>query len=247
MEKALGMVLLLSSTVSAQTGERIIGGSECLPHSQPWHVFMYNSQLTRCGGALIDEHWVVTAGHCLGSTISIHLGEHDVRKEDEGEQYSSAVQIIRHAEFEPESLKNDIMLLRLDPPATLGDTIKIIPMATECAPTGTNCVVSGWGTTTYPEVNYANTLNCMDTTILEKDICTSTYGSDFTENEICAGKLEGGIDSCQGDSGSPMICNGVLHGIVSWGANECGEKQKPAIYTEICKFRKWIDETIARK
>uniref|UniRef100_A0A670JH05 Peptidase S1 domain-containing protein n=1 Tax=Podarcis muralis TaxID=64176 RepID=A0A670JH05_PODMU len=43
------------------------------------------------------------------------------------------------------------MLLKLSPPAVLGDTIKTIPFAKECAPTGTKCVVSGWGTTTFPE------------------------------------------------------------------------------------------------
>ncbi|XP_066494732.1 trypsin-like [Tiliqua scincoides] len=245
MEQVLGMVLLLGSTVSLPTGMRIIGGSECLPHSQPWHVFISNSRRTRCGGALINEHWVVTAGHCLGSNIQIHLGEHDLRKHDKGEQFSKATKLIRHPEFEKVTLKNDIMLLRLDPPAQLSETIQIIPMAKECAPIGTKCLVSGWGTTTYPEVNYASTLNCIDSEILSKEKCRSAYGQYFEENEICSGILEGGKDSCQGDSGSPMICNGIIHGIVSWGAEVCADKGKPAIYTAVCNFREWIEETMA--
>uniref|UniRef100_A0A670JK26 Peptidase S1 domain-containing protein n=1 Tax=Podarcis muralis TaxID=64176 RepID=A0A670JK26_PODMU len=49
----------------------------------------------------------------------------------------------------------------------------------------------------------------------------------------------------QGDSGSPLICNGVLHGLVSSGAVKCASKKNPAVFMEICKFRKWIEETMA--
>ncbi|XP_044290947.1 kallikrein-14-like [Varanus komodoensis] len=137
------------------------------------------------------------------------------------------------------------MLVQLDPPAILGDTVKTIPIAKECASHGTKCMVSGWGTTAFPKVNYAHTLQCMDTNIMPKDVCKSIYGTYFSDTEICAGKMEGGTDSCQGDSGGPLVCNGVLHGVVSWGALRCAAKQHPAIFTEICKFRNWIEETVA--
>uniref|UniRef100_A0A8D0BIK3 Peptidase S1 domain-containing protein n=1 Tax=Salvator merianae TaxID=96440 RepID=A0A8D0BIK3_SALMN len=119
-----------SGSVSAQTGERIIGGAECWPHSQPWQVLIYDKRLSRCGGALVDEHWILTAGHCLGRYV---WGVTERKWEKE------TVKVIRHPDYEPVLLKNDIMLLRMEPPAILGDTIKIIPMAKECAPTGTKC------------------------------------------------------------------------------------------------------------
>lgn len=86
----------------------------------------------------------------LSSNLRIHLGEHDLRKIDQGEQLSRAIKVIRHPEFEPVTLKNDIMLLRLDAPARLSKSIQIIPMAKDCVSVGTHCGVSGWGTTTYP-------------------------------------------------------------------------------------------------
>ncbi|XP_061453975.1 cationic trypsin-3-like isoform X2 [Rhineura floridana] len=200
-------------------------------------------RLLSCGmpcqeNCIKDHHW-------FRRNLAIHLGEHDLRKQDDGEQNTKAVQLIRHPEFEPTSLKNDIMLLQLDPPAILGDTAKTIPLTKDCAPTGTKCVVSGWGATTFPTVNYAYVLQCLDSTILSKDICKSTYGTYFSDHQICAGLMEEGKDSCQGDSGSPLVCNGTLHGLVSWGAEKCASKKSPAIYTEICKFRKWIDDTMA--
>uniref|UniRef100_A0A6J0V8N2 Kallikrein-14-like n=1 Tax=Pogona vitticeps TaxID=103695 RepID=A0A6J0V8N2_9SAUR len=247
MEQLLNMVLFLASTVSSQTGSRIIGGSECVAHSQPWLIFLSNSEKTRCGGALINEHWVITAGHCQGSNLTILIGKHDLQKHEEGEHVSNVTKAIVHPEFEKMTLKNDLMLLRMYQPAQLGDTVKVIPVPKECAPVGTMCVVSGWGTTSFPDVNYTNTLQCAKISVVRKELCQSAYGNYFTEKQICAGALEGGIDSCRGDSGSPLVCNGLLHGLVSWGPQTCGAKNSPAIYTEICKYRDWIEETIATR
>ncbi|KAJ7304180.1 hypothetical protein JRQ81_011711 [Phrynocephalus forsythii] len=245
MEQLLNMVLLLASPVSAQTGLRIIGGSECEAHSQAWNIFLYNSGKIRCGGALINMHWAISAGHCKGSNLTIVIGQHNLRKVKKGKDLFKVTKAIPHPEFEETTLKNDLLLLRMEQPARLGATVKVIPMAKECAPTGTRCVVSGWGTTTFPLVNYANILQCAEISIVTKEICKSAYGNYFTEKQICAGALEGGIDSCRGDSGSPLVCNGLLHGLVSWGPKTCGAKNSPGIYTEICKYRDWIEETIA--
>uniref|UniRef100_A0A8D2IRW2 Peptidase S1 domain-containing protein n=1 Tax=Varanus komodoensis TaxID=61221 RepID=A0A8D2IRW2_VARKO len=60
------LLYLTPAPVPRYTGKRIIGGVECKPHSQPWQVFLFDASRNRCGGALIDESWVVTAAHCPG-------------------------------------------------------------------------------------------------------------------------------------------------------------------------------------
>ncbi|XP_015280520.1 PREDICTED: trypsin-like [Gekko japonicus] len=238
--------------VSAQ--KRIIGGADCHPHSQPWQVFLYDSFQNYCGGVLINKYWVVTAGHChewqdsgpvgrndngFRRTITVFLGAHTLWKRG-GAQITHAVEAIRHAAFEPMSLKNDIMLLRLDPPAVLGGRVRPIPMAGWCAPVGTKCVVSGWGATSIPEVKYTRNLQCVEVMVLPKTVCRNAYGANFINSEICAGAIKGGRDACQGDSGGALVCNGVLHGLVSWGDERCAVENRPGVYTEICKFRGWI-------
>lgn len=43
---------------------RIIGGHDAEPHSAPWQALVQINGNAYCGGALISQNYVVTAGHC---------------------------------------------------------------------------------------------------------------------------------------------------------------------------------------
>lgn len=43
----------------------------------------------------------------------------------------------------------------------------------------------------------------------------------------------------QGDSGGPMVCNGALAGIISWGYR-CATAKFPGVYTDIRQYRQWL-------
>ena len=53
----------------------------------------------------------------------------------------------------------------------------------------------------------------------------------------------------QSDSGGPLVCkNGrkwVLHGITSWGKDECGSQDSPGVYTRVTRFMKWMESVMS--
>ncbi|XP_023562444.1 prostate-specific antigen-like [Octodon degus] len=44
------------------------------------------------------------------------------------------------------------------------------------------------------------------------------------------------------DLGGPLICNGVLQDLMSWGSDPCGQPGKPTLYTKLVAYRKWIKD-----
>ncbi|XP_049478249.1 kallikrein-1-like [Panthera uncia] len=44
----------------------------------------------------------------------------------------------------------------------------------------------------------------------------------------------------RGDSGTPLICDGMLQGITSWGHIPCRCPTMPAVYTKVMPYMQWI-------
>ncbi|MEE6481960.1 hypothetical protein FKM82_013082, partial [Ascaphus truei] len=146
----LFVAALLGSAVQGRLYDRIIGGEQCVAHSQPWQVSLHYFDRHACGGILIDNSWVLTAAHCQLPSLQIRLGDHNLQAYEETEQFTYADKICPHRNFNEYTYDNDIMLLKLPSPAILNGYVQIIPLASSPVADGTNCIVSGWGTTTSP-------------------------------------------------------------------------------------------------
>lgn len=42
----------------------MLRGEECVPHSQPWQVALFERGRFNCGASLISPYWVLSAAHC---------------------------------------------------------------------------------------------------------------------------------------------------------------------------------------
>ncbi len=113
---------------------------------------------------------------------------------------------------------------------------------------GLLAVLSGWGAlgsgSSAPDSLYA-----VDIQIVSDDACAQAYedlglGFFVPEDEICAGV--DGPSACYGDSGGPMVCDGLLCGVVSWGY-DCDTYVAPAVFAEASHYVNWFRDNAASK
>ncbi|XP_062818565.1 trypsin-3 [Anolis carolinensis] len=251
MELILFTILFGAAAAAPQRGyeddDKIIGGYECPPHSQPWQVFLtYGPGYRWCGASLINERWIISAAHCYKNprTLVAHLGEHNTLSEEGTEQHIQVEKAIPHPQYNSRNIDNDFMLIKLAQPVTFNAFVQPIEISPTCPIVGTQCVVSGWGNLQTAGVEYPDALQCLDVPILSESTCHAAYPGRITSNMFCAGYTEGGKDSCQGDSGGPLVCNGKLTGVVSWGIG-CAQKGYPGVYAPVCNYKAWIEEVLA--
>uniref|UniRef100_A0A8D2D5N6 trypsin n=1 Tax=Sciurus vulgaris TaxID=55149 RepID=A0A8D2D5N6_SCIVU len=238
---------------------QIVGGYTCQKNSLPYQVSL-NVGYHFCGGSLISDQWVLSAAHCY-NRFQVCLGEHNIDVIEGDEQFIQAAKIIPHPNYNDSTADNDIMLIKLNSPATISSRVSTISLPRSCPTAGTQCLVSGWGNMLsfgskchlehkHPagkhqrSIKYPSLLQCLDAPVLTDTACHNSYPRKITSNMFCLGFVEGGKDSCQGDSGGPLVCNGELQGVVSWGFG-CALKGKPGVYTKVCNYLDWIQETIA--
>ncbi|XP_040108104.1 kallikrein-1 [Oryx dammah] len=234
---------------------RIIGGQECEKHSQPWQVAIYHFSTFQCGGVLVAPQWVLTAAHCKSENYQVWLGRHSLFEDEDAAQFASVSEdfpnpgfnlslLENHTRQPGEDYSHDLMLLRLQEPVQLTQHVQVLGLPTKEPQLGTTCYASGWGSVKPDEFSYPDDLQCVDLTLLPNEKCATAHPQEVTECMLCAGHLEGGKDTCVGDSGGPLICEGMLQGITSWGHIPCGTPNKPSVYTKVILYLDWINKTM---
>lgn len=262
MGAALVAAVLTLTGVSVSAPQRalaVVGGVPTAVEQVPWQalVIVDGSPSRLCAGSIVDREWIITAAHCVADAspgiIQAHVGLDDLRQRSAGNQVNVA-EIVVHPAWEPTKYRNDVALLKLSAPLSLGPRVApvALPAGFDAAvwpPSGTPASISGWGATRAGG-SPSNELRAADIRVLggPGDVTCGQYGSDFfVDVEICAGLPEGGVDACQGDSGGPLIVregNSVLlAGITSFGG-ECARAGYPGIYTRITTFIPWIQQFV---
>ncbi|NXN95236.1 ACRO protein, partial [Rhinopomastus cyanomelas] len=158
--------------------------------------------------------------------------------------------VILHEDCDNTTKKNDIAVMELDQPVRCGFYVQqaCVPDASlRLAQLGT-CYVSSWGSTKAKSANSPLLLQEAQVHLINLDLCNSTqwYRGALHSTNICAGYLQGSIDTCQGgDSGGPLVSRDIqaghfwLVGITSWGRG-CARARLPGVYTSTQHYYSWI-------
>nr|XP_045612618.1 serine proteinase stubble-like [Procambarus clarkii] len=219
-----------------------------------------------CGAALIDRQNLITAAHCItgltAGELKVRLGEWDVGGDTEFYRYveSPVLALYSHPDFYAGNLNNDVAIVRIQTPVDFLSNPHISPV---CMPerfasfSGQRCFVSGWGKDAFGNHgNFQHLLKKVDLPVVDYSTCESALrrtrlGPQFSLHAgmMCAGGEEG-KDACEGDGGSPLVCQGAdgtvqLAGLVSWGVG-CGQRGVPGVYTSIPYYTEWINSVTRR-
>jgi len=237
--------------MSYSNGTRVIGGKDANRGSWPWQILLLYNNRGICGGSIIGDKWVVTAAHCVfgkeTGNWAIRAGEHDQKIREGSEQTITVKKVIRHPQYSPTTLNNDIALMELSKPLTFNKYVKPVCLPTADVEGKPNqyCYITGWGRTNVNIAGGHHLLQQGKLAVPSKAECNKKNSGYVTENMICGG--DGGktkLSGCYGDSGGPFVCNAngkwELHGVVSWGDGRCDSNRRYTVFSKVLANEDWI-------
>ncbi|XP_075392498.1 transmembrane protease serine 9 [Tenrec ecaudatus] len=234
---------------------RIVGGFGAASGEVPWQVSLKEGTRHFCGATVVGDRWLLSAAHCFNHTkveqVRAHLGTASLLGMGGSPVKVGLRRVVLHPLYQAATLDFDVAMLELASPLPFNKYIQPIclPLAIQKFPVGRKCMISGWGNTQEGNATKPDILQKASVGIIDQKTCSILYNFSLTDRMLCAGFLEGRVDSCQGDSGGPLACEetpGVFYlaGIVSWGIG-CAQAKKPGVYTRVTRLKGWILETMA--
>ncbi|XP_022693523.1 uncharacterized protein LOC111263045 isoform X2 [Varroa jacobsoni] len=254
--------------------QKVIGGKDAGLGDWCWQAAIYNEKGQYvCGGALIGPQWIVTAAHCVtkyvrnGDTFFVEVGSVDLTARH-GHSRKKAWASYIHHNYNENTLDNDIALVKVLNPFNVNSS-SISAACTVCLPgkqgsknpeqaaqgqegQSTRCTVTGYGAL-QEGGPVAMRVRQVELPMVEERTCVAQLSAATAKlfklpaSTFCAGG-EKGNDACQGDGGSPMVCDMggfyELKGLVSWGLG-CGRQDVPGVYVKVSSFIGWINQIIS--
>ncbi|MFF8409174.1 S1 family peptidase [Streptomyces omiyaensis] len=193
----------------------IIGGGYA--QSGPWAARLFSNGRETCSATIIAPTWILTAKHCVtGGGLSFRIGSLD---QHSGGTVANGAQTYTHS--------SDLALVRLDRSVTATYARLGQPGSVSV---GQSVQVYGWGATS----QCGSEATCQSRYLKVADVTVTGGCRDaYSGSAICARRGNG--ITAGGDSGGPMMANGVQVGVAS-----TSDRQTTTAYTNVTAYRSWI-------
>ncbi|XP_050076061.1 collagenase-like [Anopheles maculipalpis] len=245
--KPVSVALLLVASVAfaqAAPGLRVVNGETATLGQFPYQVRLTlhvgDGQRALCGGSLLNEEWVLTAGHCvmLAKSVEVHLGAVDF----DGGLVLESTEFFKHEKYNPLFVANDVALVKLPQKVEFNENVQPVRLPTGNDDfAGESVVVSGWGLTenggpVSQQLQYA-TLQ-----VITNSECQKTFSPLVVRKSTLCARGDEKESPCNGDSGGPLVLaeDKTLVGVVSFGHALGCERGFPAAFARVTAFRDWV-------
>ncbi|XP_070839491.1 enteropeptidase [Chaetodon trifascialis] len=233
---------------------RVVGGADAAKGAWPWIVSLHWKGSFQCGASLIGRDWLLTAAHCVYGKNNLQYWSAASGLHSQSDTQSLDVQIrqidriIINRQYNRQTKQADIAMLHLQQPVNITPSVQpvCLPPEGQDFTVGRKCFIAGWGKDT-ENGSRPSILQEAEVPLVAQDQC-QTWLPEYTitSSMLCAGYPEGGVDTCKGDSGGPLMCLDDGHwtviGVASFGVG-CGRPRRPGAYARVSAFTSWIAQT----
>ncbi|MFI1825706.1 S1 family peptidase [Streptomyces sp. NPDC020412] len=194
----------------------IIGGGYA--SDAPWAARLFSNGRQTCSATIIAPTWILTAKHCVtGGGLSFRIGSLD---QSSGGTVANASGVYNHA-------SSDLSLVKLD--RSVSATYARLGQPGSVSVNQT-VQVYGWGATS----QCGSEINCQSRYLKVANVVVTGGCRDaYNGSAICARRGDG--ITAGGDSGGPMMANGIQVGVAS-----TSDRQTMTAYTNVTAYRSWV-------
>ncbi|AUS80166.1 serine protease [Actinoalloteichus sp. AHMU CJ021] len=226
---------------TAGSRTNVVGGEPVPVDDYPWAVHLTTRNgVVFCAGALVAADRVVTAAHCLlgasADRVRVVVG-----RTDSGGAEGQSLPVDGlwvHPEFTTAVRGDDVGLLRLATPVDRATIAVAGPSDTDPYRPGTAAEVVGWGAEEEGGLPGGPLRRVVVTTLSAED-CARSHPEVDGDRMVCAEDAAGRAGFCQGDSGAPLVAEGLLVGLASFSAGCASED--PGVHTRLSHHRDTLE------
>lgn len=240
----------------------IVNGQQAARGQFPFYallkIILTDGRNAFCGGSLINNQWILTAGHCVslkGVTVDrfeVHLGANNLTDPtEEGRIEVIAKQSFVHPHYSEVMARNDLGLLKLEKPVQFSTHVQAVKLTENgTVEAGTLLTAIGFGKLRTADKTPSPTLQFAKLEYITKNECMRTYPFlVWRRGDVLCAKGANKESICNGDSGGPLVFyeNGTptLIASTSFGSGAGCDNGLPGGFCNFFKFMSWIQETIA--